>query len=120
MIRLKLSFKIAKQNFVSVGMKIKKNDNVAVISGKDKGKSGKVLRAMPKAEKLLIESVNIIKRHQRPRKQGEKGQILQMPSPIHVSNVMLICPKCSKPTRVGYRLEGGVKWRACKKCEGTI
>ena len=101
-------------------MKIKKNDNVAVISGKDKGKSGKVLRAMPKAEKLLVESVNIIKRHQRPRKQGEKGQILQMPSPIHVSNVMLICPKCSKPTRVGYRLEGVVKSRVCKKCKEII
>jgi len=101
-------------------MKIKKNDNVAVISGKDKGKSGKVLRAMPKADKLLIESINIIKRHQRPRKQGEKGQILQMPSPIHVSNVMLICPKCSKPTRVGYRLEGGGKLRICKKCGGTV
>ena len=101
-------------------MKIKKNDNVAVISGKDKGKSGKVLRAIPGLEKVLVESVNVVKRHQRPRKQGEKGQISQMPSPIHVSNVMLICPKCSKPTRVGYRFEGESKSRVCKKCVGIV
>ena len=103
-----------------MSLRVRKGDKVIVLAGKDKGKSGKVLRAMPKADKLLIESINIIKRHQRPRKQGEKGQILQMPSPIHVSNVMLICPKCSKPTRVGYRLEGEGKLRICKKCGGTV
>jgi len=101
-------------------MRVKKGDNVAVISGKDKGKSGKVLRAIPGLEKVLVESVNVVKRHQKPRKQGEKGQISQMPSPIHVSNVMLICPKCSKPTRVGYRFEGESKSRVCKKCGGIV
>ena len=104
----------------SKNMRVKKGDNVVVISGKDKGKSGKVLRAIPSLEKVLVESVNVVKRHQKPRKQGEKGQISQMPSPIHVSNVMLICSKCSKPTRVGYRLEGESKSRVCKKCGGIV
>lgn len=101
-------------------MKIKKNDQVLIITGKDKGKTGKVLNAMPKREAVVVESVNIRKKHMKPRKQGEKGQIMQMPVPVHVSNVMLVCPKCSKPTRVGYRLDESGKSRVCKKCQQEV
>lgn len=101
-------------------MKIKKNDQVLIITGKDKGKSGKVLTAIPSLEKIVVESVNIRKKHLKPKKQGEKGQIAQMPLPIHISNAMLICSKCSKPTRVGYRVDDGGKFRVCKKCKEIV
>ena len=77
-------------------MKIKKGDKVLVISGKYRGKVGKVIKALPKRKKLLVEGVNIVKKHIRPRREGEKGQIIQTPSPIDVSNVKLICQKCGK------------------------
>jgi len=98
-------------------MKIKKNDTVLIISGKDRGKKGKVLKAFPKENKVLVEGVNIVKKHQRPRRQGEKGQIIQLPKPIDVSNVKLICSKCGKATRVGYKIVGDRKFRICKKCQ---
>jgi len=97
-------------------MKIKKGDTVLVISGKCRGKTGRVLRAFPEERKILVEGVNLIKKHQRPRKADEKGQIIEMPSPIDVSNVKLICPKCGKATRVGYKITEGNKYRICKKC----
>ncbi len=98
-------------------MKIKKGDKIIVISGKDKGKTGKVLNVFPVASKIIVEGVNIKKKHMRPKKEGQKGQIIQMPSLISVSNVKLVCTKCEKPTRVGYKfLENKNKIRICKKC----
>jgi len=101
-------------------MKIKTNDKVKVLTGKDKGKEGKVVQTFPKQEKIVVEKVNIMKKHLRPQKQGEKGQILELSAPISVSNVALLCPKCGKPTRVGYKQEGNDKKRICKKCNEVI
>lgn len=102
-------------------MKVKKGDLVRVISGKDKGKEGKILRVIPKLNKVIVENVNIVKKHQRPTQQLREGGIIEQPSPIHVSKVMVICPSCGKPTRVGYRiLEEGKKVRICRKCNEII
>jgi large subunit ribosomal protein L24 len=84
-------------------MKIKKGDTVLIISGKDRGRKGKVLEAFPKESRILIEGMNLRKKHQRPKKSGEKGQIVEMPGPMDVSNVKLVCPGCGKATRVGYK-----------------
>ena len=97
--------------------KIKKGDSVIILSGKDKGQGGKVLRVFPKDDLLLIEGMNIRKRHRRARKAGEKGSIIQMPTPLSVSKVMIKCPSCQKPTRVGIKDEGGERKRFCKKCK---
>ncbi len=97
-------------------MKIKKGDNVLIIAGKDKGKKAKVLRSFPSNNLVLIEGVNIKKAHKRPKKQGEKGQVVEMPVPFHASKVQIICSKCDKPTRIGYRIERDNKVRVCKKC----
>jgi large subunit ribosomal protein L24 len=101
-------------------MKIKKGDTVLVISGKWRGKTGKVLRAFPRELKVLVEGVNIVKKHQRPRRTGEKGQIVEIPKPIPVSKVKLICPSCKKATRISYKIEGDEKFRVCKKCGAKI
>ena len=101
-------------------MKIKKNDNIIVISGKDRGKKGKVVKVFLDAGKILIDGINLIKKHNRPKKSGEKGQIIEMPSPIDVSNVKIVCPKCGKPSRIGYNLTKAGKFRICKKCGQTI
>lgn len=101
-------------------MKIKKGDNVLIISGKYRGKKGEVLKAFPKERKVLVEGVNIVKKHMRPRREGEKGQIIEMPTPIDISKVKLICPKCGKATRVGYKIEEKKKFRICKKCGQNI
>ncbi len=97
-------------------MKIKKDDTVLIISGKDKGKKAKVLESFPKDNKLMVEGVNIVKKHRRPKKENEKGQIVEIPKPIDASNVKLVCPKCNKITRIGYRLTEKGKYRICKKC----
>ncbi len=101
-------------------MKIKKNDTVLIISGKDKGKKAKVLESFPKNNKVIVEGVNIVKKHRRARSEKEKGQVIELPKPISVSNLKLICPKCSKAVRVGYRLTEKDKYRICKKCEQEI
>ena len=101
-------------------MKIKKDDTVLVITGKDKGKQGKVLQTFPKNTQLLVAQVNLKKKHQKPKKQGEKGQIVQMPGLISVSNVKLICPKCEKAVKIGYKIEGEKKYRICKKCQENL
>jgi large subunit ribosomal protein L24 len=99
---------------------VKKNDLVMVTNGKDKGKTGKVLRIIKKKDRLIIEKVNMVKRHVKPS-QKAKGGIMEKESPIHLSNVMLYCEKCSKPVRVGKRiLEDGKKVRFCKKCEEVL
>lgn len=101
-------------------MKIKKGDTVLVISGKSRGKKDKVLSVFPKEGRILVEGVNMMKKHQKPKKSGEKGQIIHLPGKISVSNVKLICPKCNAPARVGYKISGGKKYRACKKCNQEI
>ncbi len=107
-------------------MKIKTNDTVIVLSGKDKGKKGKVLSAMPSENKVIVEGVNVASCHTKPRKQGEAGGIIRKEIPIRVDKVMLVCPKCGKPTRVGYQMVQGkdkeIKMRACKhdKCKATF
>ena len=101
-------------------MRIKKGDMVMVISGDDKGRKGKVIKVMPKKERVLVEGLNIQKKHQRPRREGEKGQIVEKPGPIHISNVKLICPKCGKAIRVARKIVEGKKYRVCKKCGQII
>ena len=96
-------------------MKIKKDDNIIVLTGKYKGKKGKVLKAIPEIEKVIVEGVNLVKRHQKARKEGEKGGVIEIASPIHVSNVALIDPKDNKATRVGYKIDGGKKTRISKR-----
>ena len=101
-------------------MNIRKDDKVVVISGKDKGKEGKVLIANPKAGKLVVEGVNVATKHQKPRKQGEEGGIIKVETPIYASKVQLVCPKCGKATRVGHKLVDGKKVRVCKKCGAEL
>ena len=105
-------------------MKIRKGDNVKIIAGKDRGKTGKVVQAFPALNKVVVEDVNKTFKHLKVRKQSEKGQRLEYSAPLSVTNVQMICPKCSKPTRVGSkRLEtGGInkKVRTCKKCREAI
>ncbi len=102
------------------GFHIKKNDTVKVIAGKDKGKSGKVLRVIPKKDRAIVEKVNMVKRHMKPNQQTRQGGILEREAPIHISNIMLICSKCTDPTRVGYKTIDDRKVRYCKKCDEVI
>lgn len=101
-------------------MYIKKHDTVAVISGKDKGKKGKVLKALPREWRVVVEGVNIKKRHQRARRGGQKGQIVESPAPMHVSNVMLVDSKSGKPTRVRMKTDGNKKVRVSVKSGNSI
>ena len=101
-------------------MKIKKDDKVVVLSGKDKGKQGKVLIADPKGLKVVVEGVNVATKHQKPHKQGEEGGIIKVETPIYVSKVQLVCPKCGKGTRAAYKLDGDKKVRVCKHCGAEI
>lgn len=102
-------------------MHIKKGDNVVVISGADKGKTGKVLSTQPETGKVVVENVKIVTKHQKPKSQKDLGGLVKQEAAIYASNVMHICPKCSKPTRIGYKmLEGKQKVRVCKKCGETF
>ena len=101
-------------------LNIKKDDTVIVITGKDKGVKGKVLVSLPKEERVIVQNANMMTRHQKPRRQGDPGGRIKQEGAIHASNVMLICPKCSKPTRVGHAFEGEKKIRVCKKCGKSI
>ena len=101
-------------------MSIRKDDTVIVLSGKDKGKKGKVLTVMPKDGKVIVEKVNVISRHQKPRKQGEEGGIIKKEAPIYACKVQRVCPKCNKPTRIGHKVEGDKKVRVCKHCGAEI
>jgi large subunit ribosomal protein L24 len=102
-------------------MKLKKGDTVIVLSGKDKGKQGEILRAMPKGEKLIVEGVNVATKHQKPRRQGDAGGKISIETPIYACKVQLVCPKCSKPTRVAHKiLDDGTKTRVCKHCAEVI
>ena len=102
-------------------MSIKKNDTVIVLSGKDKGKQGKVLEAMPADRKVIVEGINMVSRHTKPRKQGDQGGILQKEAPIYACKVQKVCPKCNKPTRPAHKmLADGKKVCVCKKCGAEI
>ncbi|GGD03374.1 50S ribosomal protein L24 [Thalassobacillus devorans] len=101
-------------------MHVKKGDKVMVISGKDKGKQGSVLEAYPKNERVLVEGINVVKKHAKPSQDNPQGGILNQEAPIHVSNVMPIDPKSGEPTRVGYKVENGKKVRIAKKSGETL
>ncbi len=102
-------------------MKIRRGDEVLVLTGRDRGETGKVRRAFPRENRVLVEGVNMVKRHMKPRGRTSQAGIITREAPIHVSNVMLICPKCQQPTRIGIRLlEDGSKARVCKKCQEVI
>ena len=101
-------------------MNIKRDDKVIVLSGKDKGKIGKVISADPKNGKVIVEGVNVATKHQKAQKKGQDGGIIKVETPIYVSKVQLVCPKCGKPTRVGYKFVDGKKVRVCRKCGAEI
>ena len=101
-------------------MKIKKGDTVLIISGKDRGKQGKILDVFPKENRVVVEGANIRKKHAKPKNSGEKGQTVEKPAKFAASNVKLVCPRCGKATRVGLKAEGHRKMRICKKCKGEI
>ena len=101
---------------------IRRNDSVQVMAGKDRGKKGRVLRVLAEKNRLVVEGINFVKRHTRPNPgRGVKGGILEKEAPLHASNVQLVCPECSAPTRIGHKvLEDGRKVRICRKCEGVV
>lgn len=101
-------------------MKIKKGDTAVVISGKDKGQKGKILHVYPKTEQVIVEGANMITRHVKPRGARQQGGILKQEGPFAASNVMVVCPKCSKATRVGHEIKDGKKVRVCKKCGAEL
>lgn len=101
-------------------MNIKKDDKVKVLSGKDKGLTAKILKALPLKGRVLVEGVNVVKKHQKAKMQGQKSEIISKEAPIDVSNVQLICPKCSKATRIGKREVSGKLVRVCKKCQAEV
>jgi large subunit ribosomal protein L24 len=101
-------------------MRIKKGDTVKIIAGNDRGRTAKVLAAFPANGQIVVEGVNLKKKHVRPRRAGQKGELVELPTPFPISRVMRICPTCNRPTRTGQRLEGGRKARVCKKCGAEI
>lgn len=101
-------------------MKVKKGDTIQMLAGKDRGKNGKIIEVQPVTARVVVEGLNLLTKHQKAKKQGEKGQKIQIPRAVTVSNVALICPKCSKPTRVGYSVSGDKKLRMCKQCQATF
>jgi large subunit ribosomal protein L24 len=101
-------------------MKIRKGDQVKIIAGNDKGKTGKVLSVMKDAGRIVVEGANIRKKHVRTRRQGKKGEIVHVPAAIMASRVMLICPNCSRSTRIRHGIEDGRKMRVCKKCGAEV
>jgi|SRR5215216_3887218 large subunit ribosomal protein L24 len=107
---------------MNVEINVRKNDRVMVIAGKDKGRSGRVIEVQPRKHKILVEGVNVVKRHSKANtRSGRQGGILERESPIDISNVMVICPHCGEPTRVSHQvLEDGQRHRACKKCGAAI
>lgn len=101
-------------------MNIKKGDTAKIITGKDKGKSGKVTKVFHDSKKIALDGLNLYKKHVRPKKQGEKGELVEVSRPIPISNVMIVCSTCKKQTRTSHRVEGKGKTRVCKKCGAGI
>lgn len=100
--------------------KIKKNDNVEVLSGKDKGKRGSVVRIIPKKDKVIVSGVNIVKKAMKRRSQQDQGGIVEIEAPLHISNVGVVCKKCGRPVKIGYKIDGDKKVRVCRKCGETL
>jgi large subunit ribosomal protein L24 len=98
-------------------MKLRKGDTVKVLRGKDGGKTGKIEKVMPKTEKVVVEGLNQYKRHVKAKMPGQQSEIITLTKPLNVANVMLLCPKCKKPTRVGMKVVKDSKTRVCKKCK---
>lgn len=101
-------------------MNIKKGDKVKVLSGKDRGKDGKVIRVTPKEGRVVVDGLNLIKKHKKSQKRGQKGERVTISGAIDASNVQLICPKCGKASRIGHKMINDKKVRICKKCQGEI
>lgn len=101
-------------------MKLKKGDNIKVIRGKDKGKTGKIEKALPKENKVLVANVNLFKRHMKARSQSQPSEIVTLTKPIAAASVAFICPKCKKQSRIGYKIEKGVKSRTCTNCKSEV
>ena len=101
-------------------MKIKKGDTILVITGKDKGKKGKIIQALPSSSRLIVENINLRKKSVKPKTSGQKGQVVEFPAPINISNVKIMCPKCSKSSRVGYIETANKKVRICKNCDEKL
>lgn len=99
---------------------VKKGDEVLVLSGKDRGRSGKVIQVMPREGKVIIEGIHIVKKHKKPTQKTPQGGIIEMPGPVHISNCMVICPRCKKPTRVKREEVGGRRDRRCRKCGESL
>jgi large subunit ribosomal protein L24 len=103
------------------GLKIRKGDRVRVLTGKDRGKEGNVMRALPREGKVIVDGVNVARKSQRPTRTTQQGGIIDKDMPLPVSNVALVCPACGRPTRVGYKYDpSGTKIRVCRKCGGDI
>lgn len=102
-----------------VKYKLKKGDQVKLIAGKDKGKTGSILKVDRENGRVFVDGLNMIKKTVKPKSQGEKGNIVEIEAAVHISNVMIICPKCG-PTKIGVRMDGENKVRFCKKCEGVL
>lgn len=103
-----------------MALKIKKDDTVMVLSGKDRGTKGKVIACYPKTGKVMVEGVNILTKHTKPRRQGEVGGRIETEGAIYASKVIPVCPKCDKTTRVAYKIEDGKKIRVCRKCGASL
>ena len=103
-----------------MAMNVKKGDTVVVLSGKDKGKKGKVQATIPKEAKVVVEGVNMVTCHTKPRRQGEEGGIVRREAALYVSKVQVVCPKCGKGTRVAHKTEDGKKQRVCKHCGASL
>jgi large subunit ribosomal protein L24 len=100
-------------------MKLKKGDTIKILSGKDRMKTGTILRSLPATDSIVVEGLNLFKKRSRPKKQGEVGQTVMVARPFKASRAMLVCSSCKMPTRVGFRMEGNAKVRYCKKCKAT-
>lgn len=102
-------------------MKFKKDDTIKIISGNDKGKQGKIIVVFPKSGKVVVNGINLRKKHRRPRRAGQKGEIISIPAPLNISRIMLVCSKCGDGRRVGFKIsDSGEKVRICKKCDTVI
>lgn len=101
-------------------LKLKKGDLVKVVSGKEKGKQAKILKTIPKSRKVILEGLFLVKKIKRPKKAGEKSEIINLSMPVHVSKLMLLCSSCSNPVRVGYSLQNKEKIRVCKSCGNKV
>ncbi len=103
-----------------IKLKLKKGDLVRVVSGREKGKQAKILKTIPGTEKVVLEGLFLVKKIRRPRKAGEKGEIINLPMPVHVSKLMLVCSSCNKAVRTGFILQNKEKVRVCKNCGNKV